>query len=199
MSSTAPALEIHIHLEDGRIVKFAQPDATLAKKILDSIQPHRLFNQQHLIIDGDYAITAFPCAAICRIDLIGEDIPDWPFPIVSNAQQIAEEEFRQRFQPEKYDAERRESALVAGDHVIAYAETELTNSTRVFFEMDLIVQDRSPLDQGFFILQIFALGGLHAKRQAGGVLLINPAKIVRFAAYPGPVVTPAGAWQAHRL
>ncbi len=195
--STA-ALEIHIHLEDGRIVKFTQPDAALAKKILDHIQPNRFFLQSHLIIDGDYAITTFPCAGICRIDLIGDSLPVWPFHFVTDMQQIPEEEFQRRIQPEPRAGQTPPPPAV-GSSIMAYGEFELVNGERLFTALEIQVEQRLPQDLGHVIQQIFSLGGMHARRQEGGIVLINPAKIVRLAIHPGPSTTPPGAWQAHRL
>lgn len=195
MPSTATALEIHLHLEDGRIIKFAQNDAVTAQKILSHIDPHKVFAQPPIIFSGKHSLTTILPSAIVRIDLIGENLPNWPYlHNVQEVQEISEEEFRQRFRPELAAQPAR-----PGEIVTAYAELELVNGSRIFVEVRIEVEERLPADQAVFIQQLFIAGGLHARKRGGGISLVNPAKLVSFSFYPGPPVLPPGTWEAERL
>jgi hypothetical protein len=195
MPPTTAALEIHLHLEDGRTVTFAQNDAATAQKILSHIDPHKVFAQHPIILSSKHSMTTILPSALVRIDLIGDNLPHWPqLHNVQEVQEISEEVFRQRFRPELYAQPAR-----PGEVVTAYAELALVNGSRIFVEVRIEVEERLPADQAVFIQQLFTAGGLHAKKRGGGISLLNPAKLVSFSFYPGPQVLPPGTWEAERL
>ena len=54
------------------------------------------------------------------------------------------------------------------------------------------------LDQRQSLQNMFAGAGFHVKRRDGGVIIVNPSLITRWAFYPGPAHAPKTAWMAHR-
>jgi hypothetical protein len=187
-------------LQDGRVAKFAQNDATAIQKIVEHIQPNRLFAQHHLVLGGDQTMTAIQCSHIVRVDLVADNLPQWPFHHgVLDVKEISDDEFFQRYDPEHYANLFRQGAPAPGTPLVAFAEAELTSGERVFMELQVQAQERTPMDVGVLLQQIFSAAGLHARRRGGGVAILNPANIVRFTLYPGPQVLPPNAWHASRL
>lgn len=187
-----PALELHFHLTDSKIARFVQNDEASAQKILRQIQPNRLFAQHHITLSCQGAMTSIPSSAIVRLDLITDNPPEWPFHYgASVIQEINEEEFRHRFRPQDYAA-----PPTPGQIVTFYGEMELRSAERVYLEAQIRIEPRLPLEQSVFIQQIFATGGMHARRRGNGMVIINPANIVRFSFYPGPSDIVPGVWAA---
>jgi len=200
MMNAAP-LKIQIHLTDGTIAGFTQHDAAAIEKILSHIQPDKLFAPRLLILGSDASMTAFPTATVVRVDFIADNLPEWPFHHnTANIAEIAEGEFRQRFNLQDYEPV-RQTRIIPDGRLTVFAELELLNGDRSFFEIHTIdsTAPRLPLEHMMFLQQLFAASGLHAGRRAGGILVINPANIVRFTLYPGPVDPPPNCWPASRV
>jgi hypothetical protein len=195
-TSTIP-LSIYIHLEDGRVAKFAQPDAPVAKQVIRRIQPNKLFSEPSLILGGDQATVVFQTSKVVRVDLVTDIDVHWPYPNhVVDAQEITEEEFQKCLQQEEDRAKYPEWIPSISKLVMVLAEVELVSGARIFLKILTRQFNRMPLDESISLHHFFALGGLHARRCGGGVMLVNPASIVRFAFYSGPVALPPGVWQA---
>src|SRR5579872_7018018 len=138
MSAGLQSLEIHIHLVDGSIGRFVQDDPAEARKLLEAIQPGKVFQQRDLVIAGRYSLTVYPCTAVARVDFIMDGHPGWPFHRnVRDAMQITHEEFQERFLPTAKDEERTARIVTPGETVVAYAEAELLNAERLFVELRL--------------------------------------------------------------
>lgn len=199
MSNTPSALEFHIYATDGEVTRFVQDDAAEAQKILSQIQPNRLFAQKQIIIAGLRSLNAFQTSAVGRIDLIMEGHPGWPFHHgISDAVQITEAEFRERYRPEETGTTRTGQEITPGQSVTLFAAVDLLDCEGVYLEVSTKAQSETltPIDTGLLIQQFFAQPVLHARRQGGGAILINPANVVRLTFFPGPRETPPGAWPA---
>ncbi len=195
-----PALEIHVHLEDGRITRFVQNDVALAQSLLAQIQPTKLFGQKVLLLGSADSMSAFQLDKVVRIDLIAHNTPDYPFyNNVLDIQQITLDEFHERFHSETFAALRQIALEHPGDPLTVFSEMELVNGERIFMQVCVQVSQRTPLEQGLFVSQLFGAHGLHGRRRGGGVVILNPASIVRFTLYPPPPGLPPGTWQAARL
>lgn len=193
-------LEIHVHLEDGRVTKFEQNDPLLAQKLLDNLQPTRLFAQKILLFGSTDSLNAFQLTQVVRIDLIASNVPDYPFYNgVLDIQQITPDEFKQRYHPQTFVALRQAAQDSPGEPITVFSEMELVNGERVFMQVCVKLEERLPLEQGIFVSQLFSAHGLHGRRRDGGILIINPANIVRFTLYPAPPAVPPGTWEAARM
>ncbi len=200
MNTTNP-LEIHIHLEDGRIVRFVQQDAELAKQQLAHLQPTKLFAQPLIMLGGADSLTTFQMTQVARIEFIAEHTPDYPFYNgVLDIQQITPDEFRARYSAKTFAALRQEAQTIPDKPITVFSEMELVNGERLFFQVCVKVEERLPLEQGMFVSQLFGAHGLHARRSGGnGISVVNPANIARFTLYPSPPILPPGTWQASRV
>jgi hypothetical protein len=199
-SASSPALEFYIHLQDGRIVRFAQSDPEIANALLDRIEPTEFFSRQHFAIGGDQSMTAFRSSAVVRIDFVTEHMPEWRYPDgIQSVQELTEGEYRERYRPELHGGRAVIGAEPEGAETV-FAELEMVNGERVFLEVHVGRTEAAapvPLNQADFIEQLFTSGGMHAGRRGSGVILLNPATIVRLSFYPG--AAQPDAWPAHRL
>ena len=125
MDNCNPLLEIRVHLEDGRTARFAQNDAALIGTLFAHIQPSKLFTQPHIALRDDKALTLFPCATIVSIDLIAQNVPEWPFYRgVHNVQEITREQFQTLSDPKTHPlayAGDKETWLASAEHGAANA------------------------------------------------------------------------------
>jgi hypothetical protein len=188
MRASPSYLEIHVHGVDGFVSAFVQSDAEAVRKVLEQIQPGRLFTQRHLTIAGRGSLTIFPTAAVARVDLVMDGVPDWPRHFgVADAMEVTEEEFRRRIPQEAPEPTR------PGDLVAVAVDLELTNGERIFLEVYTQAAALTPVDVGMLLQQILSAPSLHARRLGGGVVVINPTHILRMAFHPGPPETPPNA------
>jgi hypothetical protein len=191
MGAAPSSLEIHVHSTDGLVSRFQQTDAEAARKLFGQFQPGRIFAQPHLIVAGGTSMSVFPTAAVARVDLVMDGFPEWPFYHgVSDVQEITEEQFRERYRPERYSAG---LARTPGAAMAVFGEIELANGERIFVEVQIQVEPRLPVEQGLFIQQILSAHSLYARRRGGGAVVLNPANIVRLTFHPGPPETPPNA------
>jgi hypothetical protein len=197
MSAIPSSLELHIHSLDGHVARFVQTEPEAVRRLFEHIQPGHIFEQRQLVVTSRHSMAIFPCAAIVRVDLVMEGFPDWEFHHgISNIQEITEEEFGQRYQPERYHADH---PLPPGAPVIAYAEIELAEGERIFSEVHTHIEARLPVEESIFLQQILSAPSLYSRRRGGGAILVNPASIVRLTFYPGPLTTPPNALPAEPL
>jgi hypothetical protein len=203
MNRSGNALAIEVHLSDGRVEKFLQDNLQEAQHILDHIQPNKLFSQPLLVIAEEYATTVYRSEEVERIDLI-TDIPlNWPYyHDVSDIVEITPEEFSRRFVPENYHFLRSGAPPIPGEKFTLFVEIESSSGKRLIVQVDthISVSDSqlTPMDRGVFIHQLLSAASLHARRLEGGMILLNPAKIMRVVFYPGPALPPPGTWLANR-
>src|SRR5436190_20207454 len=62
--SQAAPLTIRIHLTDGSVQAFTQPDETINQKLWDEIEPSRLFMQQRIVIGSEHSKSVFVAAEL---------------------------------------------------------------------------------------------------------------------------------------
>jgi hypothetical protein len=197
MSTTPAYVEIHIHSNDGFVSAFLQNDPEAVRRLFDHVQPNKIFEQRQLVVASAHSMTVFPSASIARVDLVMDGYPDWEFHFgVSSVQEITEEEFQQRYRPNR-DPDQR--LLPEGAAVTAFAEIELANGERLFTEIHTHVESRLPIEQSMFVQQILSAPSLYSRKLGGGAILLNPANIVRMTFYPGPPSTPPNALPAEPL
>jgi hypothetical protein len=205
MSDVAAPLEIHVHLVDGSIIGFQQPDPELAKQIIASTRPEKLFSQPQLRLAGEAYATLFPMAAVARLDFIGEELAGWgDGRELSHMEQITKEEFEQH----RLDAgprPPREGQEPPGDEpLILYREIVLTNGERVYSAAHLSPPREhaadgpraAAIDLSMMIRHELDGPALGCRRAGGGVILINPHNVLRLTVHPGPPEVAPGSWAA---
>jgi hypothetical protein len=108
--SPIPLLEIRVTQNHGTVSRFAQDDPTLVRRILDAIQPARLFSVPLLTLGSDGALTTVPTSHLERVDLIGANLPVWPYLGGAAAiREIAEEVFLASYHPAQSAADRQKT------------------------------------------------------------------------------------------
>lgn len=192
-----PALEIHVHLTDGSTAQFVQDDDAATEKILRSVHPVTLFNQQRIVIAGAFSVSAFIVARVTRIDFIREGYTDWPFPPgFSDLVEIPEKEFRRHVRlDEPAKMEKRVRAEVPGDLFVGFLEIELVSGQHVFLALEAAVD--LPAERFVKVQYLLSAPSLHVRLPQGGNSILNLGNVARFTAYPGPPATPSDAWHAH--
>lgn len=73
-------MEIRIYITGGQIYSFLQESPEEAGKMLDNINPKRLFSQPQIIIRGPDSTDGFTCSRIECIEFITDIHPHWGVP-----------------------------------------------------------------------------------------------------------------------
>src|SRR5258706_6695311 len=194
------SVEIQIPMIDGSISRFIVDKPGAAPDLIASIHPNKIFTQRNIVIAGSRSMTAYPTAAVARVDFVMDGFPGWAFyHNLEDVMQITHEEFKQRYNPESADVDRVARVVVPGDTIVAWGEIELNNADRVYTEARFVAQAATPIDRSMLFEQLFESHYLYSRRRGGGAILINPANIVRLSFFPGPPETPRNAWEAHHM
>jgi len=184
-------LEIRIHLEDGHITKYVQHDPEIAHEILEAIHPNRLFTSPQLLIGSDHALTAFQPRLVIRVDLLTDLEISWSSSsIAQQTQEISEDEFAMRCQPQR-DVQRLPS-----QELVVFGVCEMTNGERIILQTHMtgLEKKKLPLEVGLFIQQVMTSSGLLARGREMGYIILNPARMLRFTSYVGRQEMPANAF-----
>ena len=196
MINTSDVLEIRVHLEDGHVSRFVQSDPVIALKILEAINPNRLFTSPQLLIGSDYVLIAFQPRLVVRVDMITDLNPNWPLSANAlNTREITQEEFETRCNPN------REFQRLPSQERVAFGVCEMVNGDRVFLQTHKTGPQRQklPLDAGILIQQVMTSDGLLARGRESGYIVLNPARMLRFTSYVGLQEMPANALAMRRL
>src|SRR5579863_5185619 len=126
------AFTIRIHLADGSIHSYRQPHAALAKKIIDSVEPARIFARPRLVVAGERYKSVFATAHVLRVDFIH---PDLPLPTFSGRYadivDLDEPEFRKHaFLDEPAKMAHREQHTPVGDLLVSFLELQMVGGKR---------------------------------------------------------------------
>lgn len=189
-------LEIRIYLEDGHVTKFVQNDPVVARKILETIHPNRLFSASQLLIGSDHALTAFQPGLVVRVDLITDLDPNWPLPSGAlDTREITEGEFETRCHPD------RDIQRLTSQEIVVFGVWEMVNGGRIFLQTHMtgLEKKKLPMDAGIFIQQVMTSGGLLARGREAGYIVLNPARMLRFTSYVGLQEMPANALPMRQL
>ena len=191
---TSMSLEIHVHLEDGRVSKFGSVDEAEIAKILSNLNPTKLYSPQLMMLGNDTSLSAFRSARVIRIDFISESLPVFQFlHNVNDIQEVTPEEHDEWSQIDSDDLQRD-----MGDRVNrVHSEIEMTNGSRIFLQVDVVPRSegRTPIDTAMFIQQLFGSEGVYFRRRGGGIIVLNPSHIVRISFNPSPPIAPPGLWR----
>lgn len=190
-------LEIVIYLIDGSIHRFKQDDPAAVSRILETLQPPRVFSQKQILVAGSYFTAGYPTATITRMDLIGAEIGPLRHAVgVVDIEEISIRELDLYAKPRFSDTRRSELVVNVGEATDTVAEINLADTQRIGLKVRY--QSESAIDRRQ-LLQSFA-GGLpiHGRRRGGGLVFINPANVIRFSFYPGLPDMPPSSLPLHR-
>jgi len=193
MSTQPTYLEIDVHSVDGLVSAFQQTGEDSVGKLLEQAQPGRIFLQPYLAISSPRSLTVFPPARVVRVDLVMDYFPNWPFHNgVRDARELGEEEFRLCVTGTP------EAPANAMELRLVYVEIEMTNGEQIYLEIEVRFREEhlTGVDFGMLLQNLLSAPSMHARRLGGGVILINPAHILRTQFYPAPPHPPLSAWSA---
>jgi len=192
-------MKILIHTQGGSTETFFQDDLALATRILKGIQSTKGFTGDIITIAGDYSLTTFVASRVNRVDFIAQDLPPWKHPAdILDVVELSEDEFQERSHlNDPARLERRRSPKRTGEFAVGFVEVEITGGNRVFLAAEIKVPFEAERLQRLRIL--FSAPAVHFRMPQGGISILNLKNLVRFTVYPGPDVTPLGAWPAHHL
>ena len=191
-------MEIRISTQSGSVETFFQDDPALAARMLKGIVPAKVFTGDAITIAGEYSMTTFATSRVNRVDLIGEELPDWKYPAYFvDVVELSADEFRERSHlNDPAQLERRRRPRKAGESAVIYVEVEMAGGSRIF----LAAEGKIPLEAERLhrLHMLFSAPAVHF-RMAQGVAILNLKNLVRFTCNPGPDRTPIDAWPAHHL
>jgi len=192
-------MKILIHSQGGSVETFSQDNPALAARILKGIQPTKVFTGDIITIAGDHSLTTFVASRVNRVDLIAEDLPLWEQPSdILEVVELPEDDFRERSHVnDPARLERRQSPKRTGEFAVVFVEVEMTGGSRIFLAAEIQVALEAERLQRLHML--FTAPAAHFRLLQGGISILNLKNLVRFTVYPGPDVTPLGAWPAHHL
>ena len=192
-------MEIRIHTQGGSVETFLQDDPALVARILDGMQPSRVFAGNVITIAGDYSLTSFIASRVNRVDLIADNLPLWEQPAdILDVVELPEDDFRERSHlNDPARLERRRSPKRTGEFAVVFVEVEMTGGSRIFLAAEIQVALEAERLQRLHML--FSAPAIHFQLSQGGISILNLKNLVRFTFNPGPDVTPINAWPAHHL
>jgi|SRR5579871_1596570 len=199
VSSDTPCVcrEIRVHSLDGHVSRFAVSDPQRDYKLLDHVYPERVFSPQNILIQGDTAVSLFPCAAVIRIDFIANRFPDWAFNHnLSDVVEISESEFQLLHAEAALRLQK--SPPQTGESFHTFAGATLANGDRIFLRLALVKVDGTSLDLAMMVHRLVSPSSVTIRRRDGGAILLNSSHIVRLSLDPELPDIP-GAWRATLL
>lgn len=192
------ALQVHIYTADGGVHRFYQDQDEDVRRIISGLHPNRVFTQKQIVVAGTYFMAGFMTATVTRIDIIGDEIP----PIahtgdLREVEEITEAEMEKRCLPSLSDPKRTDMRATSDGLIEFYAEFQTVDGLRTC--MRLRSRSTGRIDMRQQTHSIMNASGFHINRLKGGVIIVNPSNIARWAFYPGLPEAPANSWPLHRL
>lgn len=196
MDSDTANLEIRIHRVDGTTSSFAQDELELSGKILEGLDPEKIFARPRIILGDRSSHTVIPVNQITRVDL---DInPNCPltFPVdLVEAVELMPREFETLV--ENLAAHDQWNNLGELDgFVVTFLNLEMGDGLSVLLTME--VDSVSP--QGLCELRDFLLSrpALCFRASGGGVAILNLGNLACLTIFPGASHPEADTWQVRR-
>lgn len=189
--TTQSALEIHVHLCDGSVSRFAQSDANLAAQMLESLQPARFFAQPSLIFAGEDSLTAFPAGEVARVDFLGPAtaVLRSAGPQDGDWQEVDESAWNQQCSASR-------GAHEPGEVAQTVLSIQSAGGGQTYIQ--IVSSVPSAMQQRQILQNLFSGPSHILQRLGGGATLINTAKIVKVVFCPA-LEAPTTAWQAAAL
>jgi hypothetical protein len=198
-SPASPAMLVRIHLTDGSVEAFVQPDEATARKIWESVDPVRLFGQPRLVIAGTPSKSVFVGSEIARIDFVQHFCPCWRFPEgYADVVELSEAEFRKHAHLDEPELmPKREQPTQVGDLLVSFLKLQFKSRVPLYLMSELSV--KLPAENQSFMRFLLSKTGFHMRLRGGGVGVVNLAHLAGYTVYPGVAQTPADSWPADPL
>ena len=194
--STAPVLQLRIHLSDGSVESFVQADEAKAQQIWDSVDPVRLFTQQRLVVAATHSKSVFVCSEIVRLDILEQCFRCWEFPGgYADVVELSAQDFRERAHlDEPALMPEREKPTPVGDLLVSFLKLNLRNHSPIHLMVEIPV--KLPAESQAFMQFLLSKTALHMRLADGGVGVVNLAHLAGYTVYPGVAQVPGDSWLA---
>jgi hypothetical protein len=190
---------VRVHLTDGSVESFTQPDEATAKEIWQSVEPSRLFTQPRLVIAGTHSKSVFVPSEVVRIDFIKQGYTCWAFPEgYADVVELSEADFRNHAhldQPELMP--KREHPTPVGDLLVSFLKLLFKRNPPIFLMTEFSV--RLPAENQSFMRFLLSKTGFHMRLRGGGIGVVNLANLTGYTVYPGVAQIPADSWIAEPI
>ena len=195
-TSATPGLLVRVHLTDGSVVSFVQPDAVKAQKIWQSVDPARLFAPPRLVIARTHSKSVFVCPEIVRIDFLRENCACWEFPEgYAVVIELSETDFRKHAHlDEPKLMPKREQPAPVGDLLVSFLKLQFKRNPAIDLMTEFSV--KLPAESQSFMRFLLSKTGFHMRLGSGGVSVVNLANLTGYIAYPGVAQVPGDSWMA---
>jgi len=193
----AAGLKIRIQIKGGASECFVQHDPAIVARMVEGLQPARVFVASKITIAGEFSLTTFVTSQIIRLDFISGALPLWDFPPgILDVVELSEAQFRSRAHlDDPARLEKRERPKEPGECTVVFLDVEMAGGERIFLAVEILVSLPAERLQRLHLL--FSSHALHCRLLQGGIAVLNLSNLARFTIYPGPDHTPADAWPAH--
>jgi hypothetical protein len=194
--AVSTAMLVRVHLTDGSVESFVQPDEATARLTWNSLDPLRVFGQQRIVIAGTHSKSVFVCSEVVRIDFVQHFCPCWQFPEgYSDIVELSEAEFRKLAHPDQPDLmPKRERHIPAGDLLVSFLKLQFRGNRPIFLMAEISV--KLPVENQSFMRYLLSKTGFHMRLRGGGVGVVNLAQLVGYTVYPGVAQVPSDSWLA---
>ena len=192
-------MDIHIHLTDGKVVRFRQENQKTAEAILKSIHPKKLFSQPQIIIQGSSSTSGFVCSRVELVELITDFDPGWTFsqalkPLVL----ISKKEHEMRIASEVLHSRTEEKAMSvkSGTSPKVLLSLFMRSGKRLFGETPMVLRGLMIRLNSQYALEPEAIYG---KRKKFRHIFANTQNIIQWGVNCGLPNADRYVWQANRV
>lgn len=189
-------LTIRVHLTDGSVHSFIQPDPEINEKLWQTIEPARLFAQRRIIVGSEHSKSVFIATEIARVDFIHGSFERWEFPHgYTDIVELSEAEFRQHARlDEPSQMIRRDRPNPVGDLLVSFIKLHLRGSAPLFVMVEIFA--KLPAENQAVMQFLLSKTGVHMRLRGGGIGVVNLANLAGYTTYPGVAQIPADSWLA---
>lgn len=191
----ARPMDILIHVIDNEVFTFRQEDPQAIRAILATVQPKNLFNRHQLVVQGLTSTSGFACLSIEWIEFLLEEETGWQLPPAAmDARSVTRETWERNTAGHEEDFREQMQAMRPGQLRVAYIELVMRSGQRLFLEHAGSVAGR--IEQRASVQSFLEPGGIYARREGGGHVIINPHNVTRWSMRPGVKNPPQNHWPA---
>jgi hypothetical protein len=189
-------LTIRLYLTDGSVHSFTQSDATINDKLLESIEPSRLFAHQRVVVGSEHSKSVFVASEILRVDFLHDSFECWRFPAsYADIVEVSQEEFRKHARLDQPGLmARREQPTPPGDLLVSFVRLHMRGGQPLFVMTEIAA--KLPAESQSFMHFMLSKGAIHMRLRGRGTGVVNLANLVGYTVYPGLAQIPSDSWLA---
>jgi hypothetical protein len=189
-------LTIRVHLTDGSVHSFVQPDPEINERLWRTLEPARLFAQRRIIVGSEHSKSVFIAAEIIRVDFVHGSFERWEYPHgYTDIVELSEAEFHRHARlGEPSQMVRRDRPNPVGDLLVSFIKLHLRGSQPLFVMVEIFA--KLPAENQGVMQFLLSKTGVHVRLRGGGISVVNLANLAGYITYPGVAQIPADSWLA---